>query len=180
LTTLFSEDSILSRRNSEAIETAPGTLVSARLVDHQPALLRPLESVRAEVKSLWIETQARQLASKAGASQLKQLQDGAKPEAAFVPGGKISRIDRGSLAPTVVNAVLSAAVTKLPAYVGVDLSEQGYVIVRIDAVQAGDLGPAKANEAQLESQIRRTEGEQSVTTWLKSWQSSLGVLRSAR
>ncbi|NBT79696.1 MAG: peptidylprolyl isomerase, partial [Betaproteobacteria bacterium] len=54
LTTLFSEDSIRSRRNSEAIETASGTLVSARLVDHQPAQLRPLETVRAEVKSLWI------------------------------------------------------------------------------------------------------------------------------
>jgi peptidyl-prolyl cis-trans isomerase D len=132
------------------------------------------------VKSLWIETQARQLASKAGASQLKQLQDGTKPEAAFVAGGKISRMDRGDLAPAVVNAVLSASVSKLPAYVGVDLGEQGYVIVRIDAVRAGELGSAKASEAQLESQIRRTEGEQSVATWLKSWQSSVGVLRSVR
>jgi len=180
LTTLFSEDSIRTRRNSEAIETAPGTLVSARLVDHQPALLRPLETVRAEVKSLWIETQSRQLASKAGATQLKQLQNGAKPEATFAQAGKISRMDRGGLAPTVVNAVLSASVSKLPAYVGVDLGERGYVIARIDAVQAGDLGSAKANEAQLEAQIRRTEGEQSVATWLKSWQSTLGVQRSAR
>jgi peptidyl-prolyl cis-trans isomerase D len=89
-------------------------------------------------------------------------------------------MDRGGLAPTVVNAVLSASVSKLPAYVGVDLGERGYVIARIDAVQAGDLGPAKANEAQLEAQIRRTEGEQSVATWLKSWQSTLGVQRSAR
>jgi peptidyl-prolyl cis-trans isomerase D len=180
LTTLFSEDSIRSRRNSEAIETASGTLVSARLVDHQPAQLRPLETVRAEVKSLWIQTQSLQLAVKAGATQLKQLQDGAKPEASFASGGKISRMDRGGLSPAIVNAVLSASVSKLPAYVGVDLGAQGYVIARVDAIQPGDPGPAKANEAQLESQIRRTEGEQSVATWLKSWQSSLGVQRSTR
>ena len=180
LTTLFSEDSIRSRRNSEAIETASGTLVSARLVDHQPAQLRPLETVRAEVKSLWIQTQSLQLAVKAGATQLKQLQDGAKPEASFASGGKISRMDRGALSPAIVNAVLSASVSKLPAYVGVDLGAQGYVIARVDAIQPGDPGPAKANEAQLESQIRRTEGEQSVATWLKSWQSSLGVQRSTR
>jgi len=155
-------------------------LVSARLVDHQPAQLRPLETVRAEVKSLWIQTQSLQLAVKAGATQLKQLQDGAKPEASFASGGKISRMDRGALSPAIVNAVLSASVSKLPAYVGVDLGAQGYVIARVDAIQPGDPGPAKANEAQLESQIRRTEGEQSVATWLKSWQSSLGVQRSTR
>jgi peptidyl-prolyl cis-trans isomerase D len=79
-----------------------------------------------------------------------------------------------------VNAVLSASVSKLPAYVGVDLGAQGYVIARIDAIRAGDPGPVKANEAQLESQVRRTEGEQSVATWLKSWQASLSVQRSAR
>jgi peptidyl-prolyl cis-trans isomerase D len=89
-------------------------------------------------------------------------------------------MDRGGLPPAVVNAVLSAPVLKLPAYVGVDLGAQGYVIARIDAIQPGDPGPAKANEAQLESQIRRTEGEQSVASWLKAWQASLGVQRSAR
>jgi len=180
LTTLFSEDSIRSRRNSEAIETASGTLVSARLVDHQPAQLRPLETVRTEVKSLWIQTQSLQLAAKAGATQLKQFQDGSKPEGSFVKAGKISRMDRGSLPPAVTNAVLSASVSKLPAYVGVDLGAQGYVIARVDAIQPGDSGPAKANEAQLESQIRRTEGEQSVASWLKAWQASLGVQRLAR
>jgi peptidyl-prolyl cis-trans isomerase D len=180
LSTLFSEDSVRSRRNSEAIEIASGTLVSARLVDHQPAQLRPLETVRAEVKSLWIQTESRQLAAKAGAAQLKQLQDGSKPESNFVQGGKISRMARGELSPAIVNAILSAPVSKLPVYAGVDMGAQGYVIARIDAIQAGDLGSAKANEAQLESQIRRTEGEQSVAAWLKSWQSSLGVQRSAR
>jgi peptidyl-prolyl cis-trans isomerase D len=180
LTTLFSEDSIRNRRNSEAIETASGTLVSARLIEHQPAQLRPLEMVRAEVKSLWVQTQSRQAAATAGTNQLKQLQDGSNPEATFVQAGKISRMDRGGLTPPIVNAVLSASVSKLPAYVGVDLGAQGYVIARIDAIRAGDPGPVKANEAQLESQVRRTEGEQSVATWLKSWQASLSVQRSAR
>ena len=89
-------------------------------------------------------------------------------------------MDRGGLPPAVINAVLSASVSKLPAYVGVDLGAQGYVIARVDAIQPGDPGPAKANEAQLESQIRRAEGEQSVVSWLKVWQASLGVKRSVR
>jgi peptidyl-prolyl cis-trans isomerase D len=186
LTALFSEESIRTRRNTEAVETSAGTLVSARIVDYQPAQVRPLDSVRAEVKALWIQTQSRKMALNNGTEKLKSLQSREAPTSGstatdsvrFEPGGKISRMDRGSLSPAIVNAVLGAAVDKLPAFVGVDLGEEGYIIARIDAVLAGDLAAVKANEAQLTAQIRRTEGEQAVLAWLKSWQAQLGVKRS--
>lgn len=186
LNALFSEESIRTRRNTEAVETGAGTLVSARIVDYQPAQVRPLDAVHAEVKALWIQTQARQLALNAGTAKLKGLQSSEAPASGagateaprFEAGAKISRMDRGTLAPQIVNAVLAAKVDKLPAFVGVDLSDEGYVIARIDAVQAGDLAAVKANEAQLAAQIRRSEGEQAVTAWLKAWQSQLKVTRN--
>lgn len=186
LTALFSEESIRTRRNTEAVETSAGTLVSARIVDYQPAQVRPLDAVRAEVKALWIQTQSRKMALNNGTEKLKSLQSREAPtpgsagaeSVRFEAGGKISRMDRGSLSPAIVNAVLGAAVDKLPAFVGVDLGAEGYIIARIDAVLAGDLAAVKANEAQLTAQIRRTEGEQAVMAWLKTWQSQLGVKRS--
>jgi len=186
LTALFSEESIRTRRNTEAVETSAGTLVSARIVDYQPAQVRPLDAVRAEVKALWIQTQSRKMALNNGTEKLKSLQSREAPTSGsaatesvrFEAGGKISRMDRGSLSPAIVNAVLGAAVDKLPAFVGVDLGAEGYIIARIDAVLAGDLAAVKANEAQLTAQIRRTEGEQAVMAWLKTWQSQLGVKRS--
>ncbi|NBS98573.1 MAG: hypothetical protein EBT08_20880 [Betaproteobacteria bacterium] len=186
LTALFSEESIRTRRNTEAVETSAGTLVSARIVDFQPAQVRPLDAVRAEVKALWIQTQSRKMALNNGTEKLKSLQSREAPTAGspatesvrFEAGGKISRMDRGSLSPAIVNATLGAPVDKLPAFVGVDLGDEGYVIARIDTVQAGDLAAVKANEAQLTAQIRRTEGEQAVMAWLKTWQSQLGVKRS--
>ena len=39
---LFSDDAVKNKRNTEAVEAAPNTLVSARVIEHQPAALIPL------------------------------------------------------------------------------------------------------------------------------------------
>ena len=41
LSALFSEDSVKTRRNTEAVEIAPNTLVAARIVEYKPASLQP-------------------------------------------------------------------------------------------------------------------------------------------
>jgi len=47
---LFAEDAVKNRRNTQAIEVAPNTLVAARVVDHRPAAVRPLDEVKAVIR----------------------------------------------------------------------------------------------------------------------------------
>ena len=42
---LFADDSLKNRRNTQAIEVATNTLVSARIVEHKPAAVKPLDEV---------------------------------------------------------------------------------------------------------------------------------------
>ena len=50
LAALFAEDSLKKKRNTEAVEVAPGTLVSARVLEHKPAALQPLETVKTDIE----------------------------------------------------------------------------------------------------------------------------------
>ena len=48
----FDTDRLKNKRNTEAVEVAPGTLVSARVLEHKPAALQPLEAVRGAAKEI--------------------------------------------------------------------------------------------------------------------------------
>jgi peptidyl-prolyl cis-trans isomerase D len=47
---IFSDDAIKAKRNTSAIEVMPNTLVSARVLEHKAAQLKPLEAVRPEIE----------------------------------------------------------------------------------------------------------------------------------
>ena len=47
---LFSPDSIQSKRNTDAIEVAPGVLASARITEHKPAAQLKYDEVKAEIE----------------------------------------------------------------------------------------------------------------------------------
>src|SRR5712691_7147515 len=49
LAPLFADDLIKNRRNTEAIETSPGVLVSARALDHKPSSPRPFDEVKGDI-----------------------------------------------------------------------------------------------------------------------------------
>src|SRR6185437_1482134 len=70
LTALFSNDSISTKRNTEAVETAPSTLVAGRLVEFKPASKRPLAEVDAQIRQRVTMEEAAKLAKKAGEEKL--------------------------------------------------------------------------------------------------------------
>jgi peptidyl-prolyl cis-trans isomerase D len=132
---LFTDDAIKNKRNTEAIEVSPGTLVAARIVEHRPAALRPLDEVRAEIGRMLTEREAQRLAREAGEAKLAELRAGkdagvhwgASPRT--VSREKPGELDRGAQA-----AVFGADVSKLPAYIGVSLGDKGYALYRISSV----------------------------------------------
>lgn len=150
LETLFSTDSINSKRNTDAVDLGNSQLVSARIVKHQPASVLPLAEVRDRVRQAVVRKQAAALAVKDGKELLAKLQGNA--DTALGQAVVLSRGATQQLPRDVIDAVLRADGSKLPAAVGVDLGEQGYWVGRVtkvlppDAAEAGNpqLAPAYA------------------------------------
>ena len=145
LDAVFGNDNVRSgKNNTDAIEVGPNQLASAHVIKYQAARTLPLAEVRDRVRERVIAARAGELARKEGEARLAQLKaasSGELPEKATV-----SRQERSAVPPQVIDAVLRADADKLPALVGVDLGDLGYVVARVDAVlprEAGDDAPVR-------------------------------------
>ncbi|HEX6720497.1 MAG TPA: SurA N-terminal domain-containing protein, partial [Burkholderiaceae bacterium] len=139
LDAIFGNDNVRSgKNNTDAIEVGPNQLAAAHVTKYQAARTLPLTEVRDRVRERVIATRAGELARKDGAAKLAQMQ--AAPAGELPDKATVSRQERGTLAPQVIDAVLRADAQKLPAVVGVELGELGYVVARIDAVLPRESG----------------------------------------
>ena len=146
---LFSDESIKSRRNTEAIEVSQGSLVSARVVEHKAATLKPLEEVQKELIQLLLQKESTSLAWKEGAERLERLRKGETVDLPFSTPKIMGREGTEQIAPTVLEAAFRADRNKLPSYVGVELND-GYVLVRVSKVVAPKLDENSEKNAQTE------------------------------
>ena len=164
LAALFSDDAIKNRRNSEAVETSPGTLVSARVLAHKPASLRPFEQVKDGIAKDLAREEALAAARKQGAALLEDLKRGDGSQARFDAAKLVSRDDPKDLLPGAVSPVFSADAGKLPAYAGVPTGD-GYAIYRITRVV--DVQPEEARERSVQSELGRANGAQEFRSFLE-------------
>lgn len=151
LQALFSEDSIAKRRNTEAVEVAPNTLVSARVVNHQAAKVQDFAQVQAQVRALYVRDAAVQMVREQAQAQLKAWQQ--HPEQAQLGAVKVvSRQQSAGVPESVVAAALRVDPFKLPQMTGVDLEDEGYAVVRVNKVL-----PREAQAAQTEQSRQEFE-----------------------
>jgi peptidyl-prolyl cis-trans isomerase D len=149
LEAVFGNDAVRNKRNTDAVETAPNQLVSARIVQHTPARVLPLAEVKDRVRERVVAEQAAALARKEGAAQLEMLRK-TPAQALASPAIVVSRNQPQGLPRPLLDAVLRADTTAMPLLLGVDLGEQGFAVARLTQVLPRDT-PAAA-EAQLVSQ----------------------------
>ncbi len=146
---LFASDSLERKRNTEAIEIGPSQLVAARVVSHTPARSLALDEARDAISRDWVQDRAAELARQQGEQALKAWQDNpasAKLDSALT----VSRDKPGFLAGPLLDQVMRAPAQKLPAWVGVDLGDQGYAVVKVNQVlPAQEIAQRKAERAQL-------------------------------
>lgn len=130
LAALFSADSLEKKRNTEAVEIAPGQMVAGRVTEHVPARTLPLETVKAQARERVKATRGAEQAKKAGADQLAAWK--ADPAAAKWPASVVvSREDPARQPRPAVEAALQADPTALPALLGVEMGDAGYALVRV-------------------------------------------------
>jgi peptidyl-prolyl cis-trans isomerase D len=134
LDAVFSSESIKSKQNTEAIEIGPNQLASARIVSHAPARVQTLAEVTAQVRDRVVQQQAAAKAKNAGEGKLAAVK--AADSAAGLPAAVLlSRSEPAGQPRQVIDAVLKADTSKLPQWLGVDLGNAGYAVVRLSAVK---------------------------------------------
>ncbi len=148
LEAVFSDDSLRNKRNTEAVEAAPNQLVAARVVQHNPAHLLPLAQVKDTVKTQLVRQLATAQAVKAGTARVAELQKAGVADATGLEAPVlVSRALPRDLSRKVLEGILSADVSKLPAVVGVDAGDGSFVLARINKVVARDPAVVDAKRA---------------------------------
>ena len=143
LSAVFSPDSIAKKTNTEAVELGSGRMAAARIVRYAPAATQPFEQVKDAVRARWVAQRAVELAQAQGEQSLAAWKGGAAASG-LGESRTISRVAALGLSPEAINAVMSASAQALPAWVGVKLPNQGYVVIQVEEVlPAEGLGQAQ-------------------------------------
>ena len=115
-----------------------------------------------------INTQAAELARKEGAARLQACQGGEAASGLSAPV-TVSRTATQNLQPKEVDAALRADAGKLPAWVGVDLGDGGYSVIKVNAVQPRAAVSAEQATAEVSqfTQVWASAESQAYYDWLK-------------
>lgn len=173
LAALFSPNTIEQKHNTEAIEVAPNTLAAGRVLAHRPAHALSFDEVRATVRERWIQEHAIEQARTEGKAKLAAWQ----ADASAAPAGaevQVSRDQPRGVPMPVVLAALRTPTGQLPAWTGLDVPGQGYAVVRVDAVVAGDVA-ARPSARQDREQFGQWLGQAEAKAYEESLKAQLGV-----
>lgn len=147
---VFSEDAVKHKRNTEAIEVAPATLVSARVAEYKPAALQPLDSVRGAIRARLQAESAAKLAVQDGEANLAALRKGEDPKLSWSAPRSYLRGAPLGLAADAAREVFKVDASKLPAYAGAAIPGGGFALYRISAVK-----PAAADDQRAGAAVQQ-------------------------
>lgn len=165
LQAVFADETVKDKRNTAAIEVAANTLVAARILEHKPASVQAFDEARDTIRQKLLRQQAMELAARQGEALLEQLRRGDKNALKWAAPQSITRTQHGSLDKELVRKIFRANTDKLPQYIGAEMPQGGYQLVRIEAVKE----TGKPDEVKLASyaqKLRQLTGEEMFGAYL--------------
>lgn len=167
LQAIFSNDVLKNKRNSEAIEIAPGTMVSARLLEHKPSVVRPFDDVKVDIVNKLIRQRATQFAAQEGRSALEKLRHGKDADITWEASNLVnfSNPIKG-LDEEVRKQILRTDVSKLPAYSGIE-TPAGYTLIRITRTVEPEKMDAE-KEKNLTAALQQAQAQEQNAAFLAS------------
>lgn len=175
---LFAPVSIQAKRNTDAIEVAPSTLMAARIVEHKPAAPRPFDEVKAEIRRQLERKAMADAAERAGRAKLALLEQGKSDKEAGIVFGKPAEVARNqagaTLPPDALLRIFQAEPAKFPVYVTATNPRGGFSIYRVSKV----IEPASLDEGRLKLAAERMGdqiGRDFATAYLASLKSRADV-----
>jgi peptidyl-prolyl cis-trans isomerase D len=170
---IFSDEALKDKRNTEAVEVAPGTIVAARVIETKPASTQAFEEVRAALDKRLALREAAKLAQADGRRRLDELKQGKPVSLQWSAPVVVSRDDGKDLPEPVLRQAFRADAAKLPAYAGVDDARGGYTWVRVSRVEQVKLPQEKAQA--LEQQVRAVLAQEAMAAYVASLKLKTGV-----
>ena len=154
---LYSFDVLSDKRNTNSIEVAHNTLLSARVTAHHPETTKTFEAVKAEIVERLTNEKAAKSAETEGAKIVAKLQAGDKQNLKFGEAVSLSRQNPGEYGYDVVTAAMKPEGTKLPAFTGV-MTPKGYVVfevlnANVPVASAEDIAARKQELARIFGRI---------------------------
>jgi len=171
---LFSDEALRERRNTEAIEIAPGTLVSARVAEHKPASVQPFEEARGALEKRLALREAARLASEEARGMLAALKEGKPAKVDWSEPQLVSREDTKSIPEPVLRQAFRMDSSKLPAYATVDSPRGAMILLRLSRVQTPDKVPPERAQ-QVTEQMQQVLAQEVFSAYVASLRQKIGV-----
>ena len=146
LDAIFSDEVLKNKRNTEAIEVAPNTLIAARVIEYKPSFAKPFTEAGAGILETLQQKEALKLATAQAKINLERLNQGKDvPGLNWSPAKLVSRQNPADVPGDIVAAVFTADVKKLPVFAGSE-GPGGYTFVKVSkVVDAPVVDDAKRN-----------------------------------
>ncbi|MBX9810307.1 MAG: SurA N-terminal domain-containing protein [Burkholderiales bacterium] len=167
LQAIFSEEVLRNKRNTEAVEVAPGVLVAARVVEHKPAAVQPFAEVSAAIVKKLTLQQAGQLAIQDGRDKLEKLRQGKDVQVTWGAPQLVSRNEAKGMSEPVLRQAFKADAGRLPAYAGADNPGGGFVLLKISRVVEPEKTAADKQTA-LTEELRQVIGQEEMAAYIDS------------
>lgn len=163
---LFSDDAVKNKRNTDAVEVDNNTLVAAHVAEYEPAKKLAFDEVKDAIEQQLRTEEAAKLAEEAGKAALAALKKGESVEGKW--SDEARKLQRGlpSVLPAAMQAIFGAPADKLPAYVGVSGLGGGYTIYRVESVKRPELGKDDPRLKALSGQYQRVMAERDFSAFL--------------
>ncbi|MCB1879747.1 MAG: SurA N-terminal domain-containing protein [Gammaproteobacteria bacterium] len=186
----FSDDVLLERHNSEAIEIGAEHIIVLRVVEHEESSLRPLDKVKDEIVSHLKSKGAAELARQRGQEILASLAGGASLESLATDSGlKIINVDSVDRDNRDIPAAVATSLFRLPkpaesaSSFGEAVLENGdFAVLALNHVADGsdkdaeDIGGA----IELKSALERSRGQAYYQHLIKNLQESANIVINKR
>ncbi len=165
LQAIFSDDAVKDKRNTEAVEVAPNTLVAARVLDHRPTRMQTIAELKDKISALVAQQEARALAVKEGKEKLAQLHAGKGSDISWGAVQRVSRKEPQGLDNDTLRAIFKADAAALPSYSGVENSQGVFTLIRVNRVIQPDV-PDPATRKAFAKQLQQVLTQEELSSYL--------------
>lgn len=165
---IFADEVLKERRNTEAIEVAPNSLLSARVVDYKAAAPRTFDEVRGGIEGFLKLEEASKLAIQEGESALASLRQGKEiKNLGWIPPVVVDRKNAQGLTEITMTQVFRIDASKLPAYVGVSDNNKGYLLIKVSGVNNA-LASDETKKQSAQSELQSALAAEYISAYVKS------------
>jgi peptidyl-prolyl cis-trans isomerase D len=172
---IFSSEAIQDKRNTEAVEAAPNTLVSARVLEHKAAAARTFAEVRPALETYLKHEQAMALASKKSIELLTELRQGKDVAGLnWIPPVTIGRKNAQGLSDEVMGKAFGIDAGKTPAFDVVEKKNVGYTLIKISKVDSA-VPESEADKKPLIDEVRAALSQEYLAAYISGLKAKVNI-----